>query len=202
MHEPKPLSTLLAELCEIPTDDFDSPRLMPLLQDSILRPRDIEPYLHWKKGGYSRNLVHRDDVFEMLVVCWGVGQESAIHNHSGEEGWVLVQEGALEVTNYRLLTCDKTRNGRQPTPCPSGCHSVLEEVSREVVRAGEATAEVGDEVHIHKIANPLTHGKRAVSIHIYSRPLDSCVVYDLEGESCRRVQLSYDTGERHDLQVH
>ncbi|MFN0110348.1 MAG: hypothetical protein ACKVZH_15940, partial [Blastocatellia bacterium] len=31
----------------------------------------------------------------------------------------------------------------------------------------------------------------AVSIHIYSRPIDSCVAFDMEKQSCYRRQLAY-----------
>ncbi len=31
----------------------------------------------------------------------------------------------------------------------------------------------------------------AVSIHVYSRPIDSCVAFDLEGRRCYRRQLSF-----------
>ena len=34
--------------------------------------------------------------------------------------------------------------------------------------------------------------ERAVSVHVYSRPIDSCVVFDLEGQRCFRRELQYD----------
>lgn len=195
MPTTKPLKTFLDEVRAIPPEDFDDSHLMPVLSDIVIRDDDLAPYKTWKEGGYSRNLVYRDDLFEMIVLCWDVGQESAIHNHAGQDGWVMVQEGTLEVTNYRLLTCDVTEKsgGRQPTPCKSGCHSELEKVDSLTVPAGTAVAEVGGEVHIHKIANPAKHGERAISIHIYSKPLDSCIIYDDSADSCQRVTLEYDT---------
>ena len=43
---------------------------------------------------------------------------------------------------------------------------------------------------IHRIINPAE--ERAVSMHVYSRPIDSCVVFDLEGQRCYRRDLKYD----------
>jgi hypothetical protein len=42
---------------------------------------------------------------------------------------------------------------------------------------------------IHRITNP---GERAVSLHIYSLPIDSCVVFDLEAQRCWRRELGFD----------
>lgn len=191
----KPLAAFLGDLRSLPPGEFRTSRVMPLIDGVFLPPEDIEPFLSWDLSHYTRNLIHRDEVFEALAVCWDVGQVSAIHNHSGEEGWILVQRGALEVVNYRLVRCDMTPRGTaiQPTPCRSGCHSLLEECSRETVCAGGAATEGGDSYRIHQVANPAVRGERAVSIHIYSRPLESCVVYDRQNERCRRVSLAYDT---------
>ena len=48
---------------------------------------------------------------------------------------------------------------------------------------------------IHQLFN---HDERAVSIHVYSRPIDSCVAFDMENNRCYRRELSYFTrfGER------
>lgn len=191
----KPLAAFLEDLCSVPETEFTEKRIMPLLDGVRVEPDDLQPYLCWKEDGYSRNLLYKNDLFEVILLCWDIGQASPIHNHAGQEGWVLVQDGTLEVVNYRLVTCEVTEKtgGPQPTPCKSGCRSVLEETDRMQVPAGTAVAEVGSEVHIHQILNPEEQGRRAISIHIYSRPLDSCIVYDLAGESCRRVGLAYDS---------
>ena len=31
-----------------------------------------------------------------------------------------------------------------------------------------------------------------MSVHVYSRPIDSCVVFDLEAQRCFRRDLKYD----------
>lgn len=43
---------------------------------------DWKKYAFFCKHSYSRNLVHIDDNFEMIVLCWEEGQESPVHNHS------------------------------------------------------------------------------------------------------------------------
>jgi cysteine dioxygenase len=41
---------------------------------------------------------------------------------------------------------------------------------------------------IHRLYN---NDERAVSIHIYSRPIDSCVAFDMEKQHCYRRELAY-----------
>jgi hypothetical protein len=43
------------------------------------------------------------------------------------------------------------------------------------------------------VYNPKEFGERAVSLHVYSRPYDSCVVYSEEQHKCGTIKLSYTT---------
>ena len=42
---------------------------------------------------------------------------------------------------------------------------------------------------IHQIENAGTTG--CVSLHVYSKPFDSCIAFDLEQQRCYRRKLSY-----------
>ena len=42
---------------------------------------------------------------------------------------------------------------------------------------------------IHRVSNPFD--QRAVSLHVYSRPYDSCLAYDVEAQTAREMQLVY-----------
>ena len=44
---------------------------------------------------------------------------------------------------------------------------------------------------VHKVYNPADFEQRAVSLHVYSRPYDSCVVYSEEQHKCGEIKLSY-----------
>ena len=83
--------------------------------------------------------------------------------------------------------------GKIPTGCKAGSKApvVLEEDSQIDIASVGAIPTVDREETIHQIGNLEAFGETAVSLHIYSRPIDSCVVYDLKERSCKRVQLSY-----------
>ena len=46
---------------------------------------------------------------------------------------------------------------------------------------------------VHKVFNPREFKERAVSLHVYSRPYDSCVVYSEEQGTCGEIKLSFNT---------
>jgi cysteine dioxygenase len=84
--------------------------------------------------------------------------------------------------------------GQDPKRCRAGFDTepvVLEEISRiDVTGIGAVTTTDRSET-IHQICNLAAFGEPAITIHVYSRPINSCVVYDMEARTCRRTKLSY-----------
>lgn len=46
---------------------------------------------------------------------------------------------------------------------------------------------------VHRVLNPANLNQRAVSLHVYSRPFDTCVVYSPEQGKCGVIKLHYNT---------
>jgi cysteine dioxygenase len=46
---------------------------------------------------------------------------------------------------------------------------------------------------VHRVYNPREFSARAVSLHVYSRPFDSCIVYSPEQGACGEIKLAYNT---------
>ena len=46
---------------------------------------------------------------------------------------------------------------------------------------------------VHRVLNPSPFNQRAVSLHVYSRPFDTCVVYSPEQGKCGEIKLHYNT---------
>jgi hypothetical protein len=46
---------------------------------------------------------------------------------------------------------------------------------------------------VHRVLNPRDFNQRAVSLHVYSRPFDTCVVYSAEQGTCGEIGLHYTT---------
>jgi cysteine dioxygenase len=46
---------------------------------------------------------------------------------------------------------------------------------------------------VHRVVNPRGFDQRAVSLHVYSRPFDSCIVYSPEQGTCGEIKLHFNT---------
>ena len=161
-------------------DDFAGVR--GTLQYLTANPVDadsLQPYLFWNAQHYTRNLIDKTDLYELLAICWEPGMRSSIHNHRGQNCWMAAPIGRLAVQNYRVISEDLA------TQC-------CEIVPTDVVEITSATPVAVDPLNpVHDVRNCREWGERAVSLHIYSRPFDSCIVYSVEQGSCGEIGLSY-----------
>jgi len=53
-----------------------------------LTPEALKSYIFFNKDNYTRNLIYRDDRFEIMTVCWLPGQRTVVHTHNGSLGWM------------------------------------------------------------------------------------------------------------------
>ena len=162
----------------VPPARFQPGEICTRLRGVFLDARTLAPYLHFAPRHYTRNLIYRDDVFELLALCWEPHTESPIHNHSGQLCWLSIQSGALRLENFTSL--DGPGPGAGIRLAPKG----------GVDRAPEGVVDLqqGDD-GIHRVSNPFD--QRAVSLHVYSRPYDTCLAYDPAARTSREIRLHY-----------
>jgi cysteine dioxygenase len=165
-------------LCTVPPTRFQPEEICRLLAGANIRSGTLEPYLHFAKGRYTRNLIFRNELFELLALCWAPRAESPIHNHANQLCWLSIQMGALRLENFHSL--DGPGPGGRVRLLPSGGISRAE--------AGCLDLQQGDD-GIHRVSNPFD--EPAASLHVYSRPYDSCIAYDLESETASVLPLRY-----------
>ena len=123
---------------------------------------------------YTRILVARNEQFEMLVLCWSAGQESPIHDHAGQHCFMAVLQGRIEELQYARPQAG-TRGRLRPT-------------SQRILEPG-GVAYIHDRIALHKVRP--SGGEAAVSLHLYSKPIDVCQVYDEETGAELSRQLIY-----------
>lgn len=150
-------------------------------------------YVFFDEQTYTRNLIYRDDLFEVMAICWQPGQKTAVHTHNGQLCWMIPQRGNLGVIDYKWLGCDHPEN---QNVVGIDCLAGSDHTKLQVVRAAEAHAGgpvlTADKLQtIHRLYNLSETTERAVSIHVYSRPIDSCVAFDMKEHHCYRRQLGY-----------
>jgi cysteine dioxygenase len=165
MPPPRTIQDLVGGLEKIPAGSFTRERVLDEVGRAVLDLASMIPYCWFCPTHYTRNLIHRCELFEVLAIGWDIGQRSPIHNHRGQECWMGVPVGRLEVQTYRLLERDPVAKTCRLEPSGTG---LIDPAHPAVVDPNEP---------IHAVANLREWGERAVSVHIYSRPYESCEVY-------------------------
>lgn len=170
--------TQLFELLTIALQNKQKDDVLILLRDYVNNNNgDWREYLFWDDKRYTRNLVMKNDVFEMLVLCWNEGQQSPIHDHNGSDCWVAFLDGAAEETYYYI-----EREKEDPTECPD-----LRRGDTHTFGEGEVSY-ISDELALHRL-RPVKG--RAVSLHIYSPPITMSTVYLQDLNRVTRPRSTY-----------
>lgn len=176
------IQDFVAELRRFPESAFTHTRaLLEFLTATHADADTLSPYLTWDRQHYTRNLIDKTPLYELIAICWEVGQASSVHNHRDQNCWMAAPLGRLRVENYRVLSqnieagsCElKTADTVEIDPAHPCAVDPLEPV--------------------HRVVNPREFNQRAVSLHVYSRPFDTCVVYSPEQGTCGEIKLHYTT---------
>jgi len=173
------ISDWVKHLAAIPQRDFTLENVQNYILHHAIRPESLEKYLFYSKGGYTRNLIFKSDLFEVLAICWETGQFSQVHNHRDQYCWMAVPIGRLKVQNFRVDDRDSSQGICHLTP--TGDYEM------------DAThpAYVDPLEPVHQVLNLPEYQQRAVSIHVYSKPFDICEVYQREKGTYADVPLHY-----------
>lgn len=158
-----------------------------------LTPEALKPYTFFRDDFYTRNLIYRDDLFEVMTICWKQGQKTAIHTHNGQLGWMTMAQGEVAVHNYRYIRCNAPENQNViGLDCLGGATEIeLERLRTEECANNGCVITVDKLQTIHQIENVDPAGAGCISLHVYSKPFDSCIAFDLQKHHCYRRTLSY-----------
>jgi len=166
-------------LAAIPAQEFSLETVQNYILRHAVRPETIQKYCYFSKGSYTRNLIFKSDVFECMTVCWEIGQHSRVHNHRDQNCWMSVPIGRLRVQNYRVDHRDASRGTCKIVPTDA---YEMDATHPSYVNPLEP---------VHEVINVPEFNQRAVSIHVYSKPFDSCEVYQRDEGTYADVPLFY-----------
>lgn len=177
-----PIQSLVEQLRQLKEPAFvETESIRKLLQESPVDSDSLATYLNWDRQHYTRNLIDRTPLYELMAICWEVGQASSVHNHRDQNCWMAVPIGRLRVENFHLVHQDLKAGQCKLEP--------LNAVEMNI--AQPCAVDPADPVH--RVVNPREFNQRAVSLHIYSRPFDTCVVYSPEQGTCGEIGLHFNT---------
>ena len=128
---------------------------------------------------YARRLLHSGERYAVVVMVWGAGQGTPIHDHDDKWCVECVYQGRIRVESYDLIggANDEIVSFRKEQEIPAG--------------VGEAGSLIPP-FDYHVIENP--HDETAVTIHVYGGEMQGCDVFQpLDGDRYQRVRkpLSY-----------
>ena len=130
----------------------------PALRRYEVPTHDLEPYFRWNPKHYTRTCIHRNDDFELLVICYEPGQRTSIHDYDSQTAWIHPVMGEVVEECYATI--------------PEGGLSLLNAHhmapgTDDVLTNGRA---------IHRFINP--GPGRAVTLNLYAKPMSKWRVYD------------------------
>jgi cysteine dioxygenase len=177
-----PIQDFVRQLRAFPAPAFEPTReIVSFLASTAVVADSLAPYLTWDRQHYTRNLIDKTPLYELIAICWEVGQASSVHNHRDQNCWMAVPIGRLLVENYRVVF-QQIEEGR------------CELETADTVEMNPTHPCAVDPLEpVHRVLNPREFNQRAVSLHVYSRPFDSCVVYSPEQGICGEIKLHYTT---------
>lgn len=173
------IENLVEGLRSIPDEEFVCDNVYQFLGQNPVEVDSITRFFHWSEHCYTRNLIYKDDRFELMAICWERGQESRVHNHSEQRCWMMVPVGKLRGQNFAVEEMDEAL----------GYCKLIETDTFDLSDCLAAKVEL--EEPIHQVLNLPEFDERAVSLHIYSRPYDKCLSYCRDTDSFKEVSLFY-----------
>jgi predicted metal-dependent enzyme (double-stranded beta helix superfamily) len=147
-----------------------------ILQDAVkydtlaLPLRFYEP----RADTYARRLLHRDPAgrYTAVVMTWGPGQGTALHDHAGIWCVECVVDGRMEVTQFDLLSDDGDT-----------CRFAAQ--TRVTAERGAAGCLIPP-FEYHQLSN--SRPGTSITLHVYGGEMDHCNVYEPAGtDTYRRV---------------
>lgn len=167
MKELRTLDQLIDTLNNSDTKDF------PKILKKVSIPIDqFTSFATWERNDYTRNCLARSEEYELILMCWDAGCLSPIHDHGGEDCWVYQLCGSVEEVRY------VSESGE------------LKETHRMELHPGRL-AYMHDKMGYHTIGN--RSKQRAMSLHLYSSPIDKCKIFNDNKQCFEAKDMTYDT---------
>ena len=133
----------------------------------------FEVFCSWSESTYTRNCIFENERFELILICWQSSHKTPIHDHGGEECWVKVIDGEFKETVYK-----------------SNEVSEVNILKTNLFKAGDISYMI-DFMGCHQLKNLSSH--RALSLHLYAKPIRNCNIYDEQSKEFVQKKMSYHT---------
>lgn len=139
-----------------------------------LTKKEVKGLCSWNSKKYTRNLIERNNDYELILMCWEPGQKSLIHSYYDQQGWMYVIEGDLVVNHFFESHGEKKM-----------------QFYKEIHVKDGRFLYVNDYLGFHSVMN--ASKGRTVSLHLHAGPVDKWKVYDPDNNAFFIGKTNYDT---------
>jgi cysteine dioxygenase len=157
-------------------DTVDVDEVKELLESYKSKKDDWKKYAIFDTHRYTRNLVAEGNgKYNLMLLCWGPGMGSSIHDHADAHCFVKMLQGELLETQYEWPDqgVDKPMTPRSKTTYDTN-----------------GVAYINDSIGLHRMENP-SHTEYTVSMHLYIPPFRSCLAFEERTGHKNRVQVTF-----------
>ncbi|XP_078279875.1 cysteine dioxygenase type 1-like [Rhinoraja longicauda] len=178
LHVPESLDDLIKELHDIfSSDKVNVEEVQTLMESYKSDPAEWLQFAKFDKFRYTRNLVDEGNgKFNLMILCWGEGHGSSIHDHADSHCFLKLLQGQLKETQFNIPD--------------------INQKNREIVKKWEKVFHenqctyINDSIGLHRVEN-VSHTEPAVSLHLYSPPFDSCHCFDERTGYKNKVKMTF-----------
>ncbi|KAK1916105.1 hypothetical protein P3342_003920 [Pyrenophora teres f. teres] len=153
----------------IDSADVDENELQQLMEAYVSDESEWEQYYFPSKTmPYTRNVVDKGNgKSNLLILVWGPGKKSPIHDHAKAHCIMKVLKGSLTETRFATPKIEDVLSHRPMTKI------------RETTYTENQVTYMADTLGVHRISNP-DPNEYAVSLHLYTPPnaaVEGCNVF-------------------------
>ncbi|XP_048360010.1 cysteine dioxygenase type 1 isoform X1 [Sphaerodactylus townsendi] len=171
----------LDELIEIlhqlfSVDKVNVAEVQGVMESYESHPEEWTQFAQFDQFRYTRNLVDKgNEKFNLMILCWGEGHGSSIHDHMDSHCFMKILQGNLKETLFEWP--DKKGGGE------------MVKKSERVLKENQC-AYISDCIGLHRVENP-SHTETAVSLHLYSPPFETCHAFDQRTGHKQKVKMTF-----------
>ncbi|BES97420.1 cysteine dioxygenase [Nesidiocoris tenuis] len=175
--EPTSLKDVIAQLRIL----FDSDRVNieevgDLLKSYKSDPKDWRRFAKFDRFRYTRNLIDEGNgKYNLMLLCWGEGHGSAIHDHADSHCFMKVLQGTLSEVRFSW-PAESSSEGEGGGGDETEDLQPMTELSRNQLPLN-AVCYINDSLGLHRVENP-SYSDTAVSLHLYCPPFEECSVFN------------------------
>uniref|UniRef100_A0A1B6I783 Cysteine dioxygenase n=1 Tax=Homalodisca liturata TaxID=320908 RepID=A0A1B6I783_9HEMI len=173
------LQELIAELHKVfESDHVNIEHVHALMVAYQSNPSEWRKYARFDRYRYTRNLVDEGNgKFNLMILCWGEGHGSAIHDHANAHCFMKMLQGELSEIRF-----DWPKEGMSE-------QTSMVEISRSTLHKNEVCY-INDSLGLHRVENP-SHSDVSVSLHLYCPPFQSCSVFNQQTGQRSKAQVTF-----------